>query len=65
MRTVVKALDAKLGSGDVEAAAVDLKATLRRVDKVAAKGAIKVGTAARIKSRLQRKVNKAGAGKES
>ncbi len=58
MRTNIKAVNAKLESGDVEAASDKLKETARRADKTAAKGVIHKRTAARIKSRLQRKLNK-------
>ena len=64
MRKQIKSSDAKLESGDLESAAPVVKATLRKVDKTAAKGAIHARTAARIKSRLQRKLNKAAAAKK-
>jgi len=65
MRTQIKASDAKLESGDLESAAGIVKATLRKVDKTAAKGAIHPRTAARTKSRLQRRLNKSAASKKS
>ena len=59
MKTSIKPFDAKLGSGDIDGASSALKDTLKKVDKTAAKGVIHKRTAARVKSRLQRRLNKA------
>ncbi len=45
------------GGGDQAKAAETLKSAVKRIDKVAAKGAIHKNTAARRKSRLQKKLN--------
>ncbi len=45
------------GTGDQAKAADALKSAVKRIDKVAAKGAIHKNTAARRKSRLQKKLN--------
>jgi small subunit ribosomal protein S20 len=52
-------LDAAIGAGQKDQAAAQLKATSRTVDKIAATGTIHRNKAARLKSRLAKRVNKA------
>jgi len=50
-------------SGDAEQAETELRKVHKLVDQVAAKGTIHKNAAARIKSRLQRRLNRLGAAK--
>ena len=61
LRTRVKSFNAKLAAGDLEAAKAELKTTLRTVDKARSKGLLHPRAAARLKSRLQQKLNRAAA----
>ena len=56
-RTSIKKFSAALEAGDVEAAAKAFHDAQKRVDGDAAKGIIRQGTAARIKSRLSARLN--------
>jgi small subunit ribosomal protein S20 len=58
----VKALTAAMSSGDVVKAKEELRKTVVRLDKTAAKHTIHKNTAARKRSRLQKKLNKLAAG---
>ena len=58
VKTEIKGLVAALGSGDKKAAAEQFKLIVKKLDKVAAKGTIHKKKAARLKSRMARKINK-------
>ena len=58
-KEAVKALDEAVRKGDDQAAGERLKLVYKKVDKMAAKGAIHKKTAARKKSRLAKRMNKA------
>ena len=58
IKTEVHKLDTVVHAGDKAAAAAQLKTTSRIVDKVAATGTIHRNKAARLKSRLAKRVNK-------
>ena len=64
LKTSVRVLDEAVQAGDAEKASEQLKEVYQRLDKTAAKGAVHARTAARIKSRLQRRLNKARASKQ-
>jgi small subunit ribosomal protein S20 len=53
----VKAFGVALGAGNVKKATEEMRKTASRLDKVAAKGTIHKNTAARKRSRLQRRLN--------
>lgn len=53
----VKAFSKAVASGDVAKAETELRNTVRRLDKVAAKHTIHKNTASRKRSRLARKLN--------
>jgi len=57
VKTQVKRLEAALEAGNVEAATAELKATAKKLDKVAATSTMHKKTAARKKSRLTKKLN--------
>ena len=57
VKSQIKRFEAALATGDAEKAAVELKATVRKLDKVAATSTMHKKTAARKKSRLTRKLN--------
>lgn len=46
-----------IGERNVDAAQAELRAAIKKIDQVAAKGTLHRNTAARRKSRLQRRVN--------
>ena len=52
LRTTIKKFKSAVKSGDADAATTGYKDVQKQVDKTAAKGIIRKGTAARIKSRL-------------
>jgi small subunit ribosomal protein S20 len=52
-----------VAAGDAEKAETELKNVFKIVDRVAAKGTIHKNAAARIKSRLQKRMNRLAAGK--
>jgi len=57
VKTQVKRLETALTAGNVEAATAELKATVKKLDKVAATSTMHKKTAARKKSRLTKKLN--------
>jgi len=57
VKSQVKRLETALGAGNVEAADTEFRATVKKLDKVAATSTIHKRTAARKKSRLARKLN--------
>ncbi len=57
VKTQIKRFETALGAGDLEAAATELKATVKKLDKVAATSTMHKKTAARKKSRLTKKLN--------
>lgn len=59
IKSEVRKLDAALESGNKDAARAELRAASRVVDKIAATGTIHKNKAARLKSRLAKRVNKA------
>ncbi len=58
VKTEIKGLVAALGSGDKKAAVEQFKLIVKKLDKVSAKGTIHKKKAARLKSRMARKINK-------
>ena len=52
-----------LTAGDTDQAEAELRKAVKLVDQVSSKGVIHKNTAARIKSRLQRRMNRLAAGK--
>ena len=58
MRTSIKKFVALAQKKDVVNAETALKAMIKKVDKAAGKGIIKKNTAARKKSRMQKRLNK-------
>ncbi len=62
-KTAVHKAEATLGKGEAEAANSDVKAAFSSLDKAAAAGIIHANAAARKKSRLAKKLNKASAAK--
>lgn len=63
VKTQRRRLHDALTAGDPEKAEAELKKTFKIVDQIAAKGTIHKNAAARIKSRLQKRMNKVSAGK--
>jgi len=59
LRIAVRSFDEAVQSGDSGQAADTLKAAIKKIDQVAAKGALHKNTASRRKSRLQKKLNAA------
>ncbi|SEF74707.1 small subunit ribosomal protein S20 [Caloramator fervidus] len=59
MRTAIKKFLAALQNGNMEEAKVLLVEAIKKIDKAAAKGVIHANAAARYKSRLTLKLNKA------
>ncbi|UCD52477.1 MAG: 30S ribosomal protein S20 [Phycisphaerales bacterium] len=57
VKTQIKRLESALGEGNVEAATAELKATIKKLDKVASTSTMHKKTAARRKSRLTKKLN--------
>jgi small subunit ribosomal protein S20 len=60
IKTHLKSFAAAVASGDVSKAKTELISTVRRLDKVAAKGTIHKNTAARKRSRLTLRLNAMG-----
>ena len=60
LRTALKAIRASLDAKDVEGAKAALSATVSIVDKMATKGIIHSNAAGRYKSRLAKRLTKAG-----
>ncbi len=61
LKTRVKRFEDALAAGDADAAAEEYRATAQALDKAASKGVIHKNNAARRKSRLMAKLNKATA----
>ena len=59
VRLSVRGLDDALQSGDRDKAQAALKAAIKKIDQVAAKGTIHKNTASRKKSQLQKRLNAA------
>ncbi len=59
IRVVVRTFDETLKSGDSAKASEALRAVIKEIDQVAAKGTIHKNTASRRKSRLQKRLNAA------
>ncbi len=57
LKSAIRGFDESLATGDAGKAGAALLATIKKLDKIAAKGTIHKNTAARKKSRLQRRVN--------
>lgn len=57
VKSQIKRFEAALAEGNAQTAAVELKATIKKLDKVAATSTMHKKTAARKKSRLTRKLN--------
>ena len=57
VKSQIKRFEAALDDGNAETAAVELKATIKKLDKVAATSTMHKKTAARKKSRLTKKLN--------
>jgi small subunit ribosomal protein S20 len=57
----MKKAEEYIASGDLEKAAEDIKAAASTLDKAAGKGVIHANNAARHKSRLEKRLNKAKA----
>jgi small subunit ribosomal protein S20 len=57
VKTQVKRLETALSDGNVEVATAELRATVKKLDKVAATSTMHKRTAARKKSRLAKKLN--------
>ncbi len=57
VKTQVKRLETALSAGNVDAAAAEFQATVKKLDKVAATSTMHKKTAARKKSRLAKKLN--------
>ncbi|MCX5633618.1 MAG: 30S ribosomal protein S20 [Phycisphaerae bacterium] len=58
IKTIIKSFEAAAGSGSKKTAAEQYKLVVRKLDKVAAKKTIHKNRAARLKSRLARKLAK-------
>ncbi len=58
VKTQIKGLVTALDGGNKKAAAEQFKLIIKQLDKVAAKGTIHKKKAARLKSRMARKINK-------
>lgn len=59
IKTAVRKVDTAIGAGDKEQSAAALRSASQVVDKIAATGTIHRNKAARMKSRLARRVNAA------
>jgi len=59
IKTEIHKLDAAIDAGQKDRAAAQLRLAARTIDKIAATGTIHRNKAARLKSRLARRVNKA------
>ena len=57
VKSQIKRFEAALTAGDADQAAAELKATVKKLDKVAATSTMHKKTAARKKSRLTKKLN--------
>jgi len=59
IRLAVRSFDETIHSGDAGKSADALKAVIKKIDQVAAKGTLHKNTASRKKSRLQKRLNAA------
>ena len=57
VKSQIKRFETALAAGDADKAAAELKATVKKIDKVAATSTMHKKTAARKKSRLTKKLN--------
>ena len=57
IRLAVRSFDETIRDGDAGKSAETLKATIKKIDQIAAKGTIHKNTASRKKSQLQKKLN--------
>ena len=57
VKSQIKRFETALAAGDADKAAAELKATVQKIDKVAATSTMHKKTAARKKSRLTKKLN--------
>ena len=57
VKDVTRAFDEAVASGDAGKSGEALKAAVKKIDQIAAKGTLHKNTAARKKSRLQKKLN--------
>jgi small subunit ribosomal protein S20 len=57
LKSTIRSFTEVLGTGDAGKTAETLKATVKKIDQIASKGAIHKNTASRKKSQLQRKLN--------
>ena len=64
-KTVLRRADESIASGDYQKAAEDIKSAASTLDKAAGKGVIHANNAARHKSRLEKRLNKAKAAPSS
>jgi small subunit ribosomal protein S20 len=64
LKDQVKTLHAAVAAGDFTKAEQELRNTTRRLDRIAVKGTIHKNTAARRRSRLAKRINKARAEKQ-
>jgi small subunit ribosomal protein S20 len=60
LKTEARSVSEAVASGNLEEAQAGLRETARRLDKAVSSGSVSKRTAARRKSRLARKVNRAG-----
>jgi len=63
-KTIVHKAESTVNKGEMEAAQTDVKAAASSLDKAAGAGIIHANAAARKKSRLTKKLNKAAAAKK-
>ncbi len=63
VKTQIKHFETALGEGDMDKASEQFHLLSQRLDKVASTSTMHKNTAARIKSRMARRLNKAKAGK--
>jgi len=59
VKTQIKHFEAALSEGNLEKANTEYRQLVRRLDKVAATSTMHKNTAARLKSRMARRLNKA------
>ncbi len=64
LRVENKKLEAVIAGGDVAAAAAEVKVAIKLLDRTATRGTVHRNTAARRKSKLQKKINALAAGKK-
>ncbi len=64
LRVENKKLDAIIAKGDVTAAAAEVKTAIKLLDRTVTRGTVHRNTAARRKSKMQRKINALAAAKK-